>query len=919
MKDENKIQEQMIDDLAKRQQENIELKIADQSAALSISSGQDRCRFAEALAGEKPAQSSREMHPTIHELLKLDALQFQNQNISEVELSEILDLPAVQSIMEDYYGLANIAMALTDINGNIIVSIGWQDICTQFHRIHPQTALNCTESDLYLTGNLQAGQYVSYKCKNQMWDVVTPLFIGGKHLGNIFAGQFFYEDEAIDEGVFLEQALQYGFDQESYLQALRRVPRHSHKRVRKLMDFLVKFSKLISQLGYSNLKLAQAIAEQKRIGTVLQDAYEEMEATLEELTATEEELRNQYQLLQEKEHDLRESEQRLTDIINFLPDPTLVIDKAGQVVLWNQGMEEMSGVAREQIIGRGNYEYALPFYGERRPMLIDLALMSEREYDEVKGKYDFVRQQDNNFLAEVYVPKTYGGKGAYLWGSASRLYDMHGNTVGAIESMRDITERKEMEKTITDEAEFRKITLLSIGDGVISTDAQGGVKTINRVAEQLCGWTQEEAFGKSLEEVFHIVNQLTRERCENPVKVVLDTGKTIEMGNHTLLISKTGMATPIEDSVAPIKDESGNTNGVVLVFRDFTEKKERQEKIAYLSYYDQLTGLYNRRFYEEELKRLDTERNLPLTLIMGDINGLKLSNDAFGHLAGDKLLQKAAEVMKKECRVDDIIARIGGDEFVILLPKTEAEEALIIVQRINEALLHTQADSLPLSISFGWETKRSTTEEMTLVFKQAEDHMYRRKLSESASMRNWTIKLIIKTLYEKNAREEQHSTRVSKLCETIGIALKLSPEDIKELRTVGLMHDIGKITLDAGILDKPTTLSDYEMMEIKRHPEIGYHILSSVNEFSHLAEYVLAHHERWDGRGYPKGLKGLEIPFEARIIAVADAYDAMTSDRPYRKALSENIVIREIKKNAGVQFDPAVAKLFLEKVLGQAW
>ncbi len=612
---------------------------------------------------------------------------------------------------------------------------------------------------------------------------------------------------------------------------------------------------------------------------------------------------------------LEETQQQMKQVIELLPDATLVIDREGQVVFWNQAMEKMTGVTQEQIIGRGNYEYSIPFYGERRPILIDLALMSNREYHAIKEKYDFIHQESDTLIGEVYVPKTYGGKGAYLLGSASKLYDLQGNIVGAIQSIRDITDRKDIEKALVEEKELLKTTLLSIGDGVISTDKNGRVNLINKVAEQLIGWTQIEAFSKPLEEVFNTINEFTQERCENPVREVLDTGKTIEIANHTMLISKAGIARPIEDSAAPIKDEAGKINGVVLVFRDFTEKKDRQEKIAYLSYHDQLTGLYNRRFFEEELKRLDTERNLPITLVMADVNGLKLTNDAFGHLAGDKLLIKVAEIMEKECRTDDIIARIGGDEFMILLPKTEAEKAKKIVGRINASLAQEKVDSIILSVSFGWETKREATEEMKSIFKQAEDHMYRHKLSASSSMRNKTIKVIIGTLYEKNKREEQHSQRVSELCASLATALDLGPDDVAELRTAGLMHDIGKIALEEMILNKPGQLNNTEWLQIKRHPETGYRILSSVNEFSQLATYVLAHHERWDGKGYPKGLIGEEIPLQARILAVADTYDAMTSDRPYRQALSEEIVVEEIKGNAGIQFDPLIVRVLLEKVL----
>jgi HD-GYP domain-containing protein (c-di-GMP phosphodiesterase class II) len=203
------------------------------------------------------------------------------------------------------------------------------------------------------------------------------------------------------------------------------------------------------------------------------------------------------------------------------------------------------------------------------------------------------------------------------------------------------------------------------------------------------------------------------------------------------------------------------------------------------------------------------------------------------------------------------------------------------------------------------------------IVKNAEDYMYRHKLFESPSIRGKTVKAIINSLHEKNKREEQHSQRVSYLCEAIGIAMEQSESELKELKTVGLLHDIGKIAIDEKILNKPDKLTNEEWNDIKRHPEIGYRILSSVNDMAELAEFVLAHHERWDGGGYPKGLKGVEIPLQARIITVADTFDAMTSERAYRSAIPDDIAIAELKRNAGTQFDPEIVRIFTEKVMNR--
>ena len=360
------------------------------------------------------------------------------------------------------------------------------------------------------------------------------------------------------------------------------------------------------------------------------------------------------------------------------------------------------------------------------------------------------------------------------------------------------------------------------------------------------------------------------------------------------------------------RTEGGKVLGIV---RNITDDKRNLERIEYLSYRDQLTGLYNRRFFEEELKRLDNKRNLPLSIIMADVNGLKLVNDSFGHRIGDELLIKVADILRNTCRASEIISRIGGDEFVILLPNMTAKDTDSLIKRIIENSKLEKINSIDISVSFGYAIKEEEDEDVIDILNHSENEMYKRKLFESPSMRGKTIDAIIKTLNEKNLREELHSRRVSEYCGKMAEALGFSEGKINEMKSVGMLHDIGKIAIRESLLNKPGMLTDDEYMEIQRHPEIGYRILSTVNDMAEMANYVLAHHERLDGKGYPRRLSKDKIPIEARIIAIADAYDAMTAYRSYKEKMTKEEAIDELLKNSGTQFDPDITKIFIDKVL----
>ncbi|MEI6602989.1 MAG: diguanylate cyclase [Clostridia bacterium] len=430
-----------------------------------------------------------------------------------------------------------------------------------------------------------------------------------------------------------------------------------------------------------------------------------------------------------------------------------------------------------------------------------------------------------------------------------------------------------------------------------------------------------ELYGYSQIELKHLKHVDMSAEPEGTVKAAR------EMNEQKIIIPvryhkrKDGTVFPVE--IASSLFIQNNREVLLVSIRNITERKKVEGEIKHLSYHDYLTGLYNRTFFEEELVRLSVDRQLPISIIMGDINGLKLINDSFGHKNGDKLIIKIANILKKCCREEDIIARVGGDEFCILSPQSNHETVQRICNNIyreckEQEKAHEEALQF-ISISLGATTRTSAHESMEIIMKEAEAAMYKHKLLETKSLRSSIVSSIMSTLRERYIETEEHSQRMQELCQRIGHALGISNAMIDDLKLLAVLHDIGKIAISDALINKKEKLTDEEWKEMSRHCEIGFHITQSTLEFQNISENILSHHEKWDGSGYPNQLIGETIPLLSRIISIVDAYDAMTNNRPYRNAFSEDEAVSEIKRFSGTQFDPKIAKVFVEKVLGKQW
>jgi diguanylate cyclase (GGDEF)-like protein/PAS domain S-box-containing protein len=594
------------------------------------------------------------------------------------------------------------------------------------------------------------------------------------------------------------------------------------------------------------------------------------------------------------ETNLKESEEKFRLLITQMTQGLVVFeamqDNMGNVIDYyiidsNESYEKFSGMKREAIIGKRLLE-----------IMPDIENIWLQKYKYVAITGDPVTFEEYSKDLDMFFEVT--------------AYSPNPKQVAVI--FTDITERKRVEvqlkMNMNDLLESQRIAHL----GTWRMNIETGEVSWSEELFKMYGLDPTKP-PPPFKEHYKLFTEESWKKLSESIELTKSTGVPYELELES--VHSDGTKRWIWARGEAQKDASDRITSLWGAAQDITARKTSEEKLLYLSTHDHLTGLYNRRYYERTLMDLDKKENLPLSIIMFDVNGLKLVNDSFGHDFGDELLRKAAETIKKACRENDIIARIGGDEFVLLLPKTSAADTVKIANHIKELTSKEIVANIELSISFGYETKVKESESISEIVVNAENHMYKHKLIERTSIRSKTIELIMSTLFEKSKHEAQHSNRVSRICQMIAVKMELDQNTINHMRVVGLIHDIGKIGIDENILNKPGSLTSTERVEIERHPEIGWRLLSSTNEFSELAQFVIHHHEKWDGSGYPNGHIGESIPLEARILAVAEAYEAMTSNSPFDKKLSIKDAVAELKRCSGTHFDPQIVEVFTEHVL----
>lgn len=600
--------------------------------------------------------------------------------------------------------------------------------------------------------------------------------------------------------------------------------------------------------------------------------------------------------VKDKISKLKKEKDFLSITLNSIGDGVIITDKEGNIRRLNKEAKKLTGWNKKEANGRKITEV--------------FNIINSKTREKVDNPVNKVIKSGKTVgLANHTKLIAKNGREYHISESASPIKDDKGNIYGIVLVFRNITKEFNLgEKIKSSEKEYRQL-VQKAPIGIFKTTINGEFKMVNPSVAEILGFDGvEELYNhyKDLAEDLYVDSN----RRDVFLKKLTKNGevKTFEYRAYDKKNNVVWIEMNARISFGEKEGDKFMVEGFVV---DITERKKNEAKINYMTFHDNLTGLYNRAYIEDIMKRIDTERKLPISIIMADLNNLKLINDSIGHHEGDRLIKKTAEILKKSCRQEDIVARWGGDEFVVLLPNTSLQVSETIVERIDNKANQNNL-KFGLSIAIGLACKENIGKDFLHTLDKAESRMYTNKLTKNNSRSRDIVSGILNTLKEKSFETETHVNRMTKNVEIFAKRLNLSKEKNDELQLLALLHDIGKISIPESILNKEEKLTDEEWKLIKTHPESGYRILKVIPRFSHIAEGVLYHHERWDGSGYPEGLKGKDIPLLARILTIVDAYDVMISGRPYKEPMTKEEIVEEFKRCSGTQFDPELIDFIME-------
>ncbi len=603
--------------------------------------------------------------------------------------------------------------------------------------------------------------------------------------------------------------------------------------------------------------------------------------------------------------EVRENEEKFRRITENISDVVWTADLNMKTTYVSPAVERLLGETPEAHLRRPVEEKMTP----RSLAMLQQVFMEEINLEGQPGT-------DPNRTRVVEV-EHFHADGHKLWLSMhiSFVRDANGTPTGYQGVSRDITARKNAEEALH-ESERSKSLLISHIPGIAYRcrhDKDWTMEFISQGCLAMTGYAPEALIGNSAISFNELICPEYRQVLWDEWSFAIRDKRQFRYEYQIQTI--TGQRIWVLEVGQAVWDAAGEVEALEGIIVDITETKEALDRIHYMDEHDDMTGLFNRKYFDARMAAYEGSLMLPISLIICDINGIRLINDAFGHEAGDRLITETAKVLQRSCGQGAVLARTGGDEFAAILPGKDGQAAIEQIERTRSEIdtfnLSCERDEERISLAIGSAAKENPAQTLEDVEKEAAEALRRSKLFEQKSRNNAVLSSIMSTMYARSQETEAHSQRMAELCGAIAARMGVPKNELDKLHLFAMIHDIGKIGISDSVLNKPAKLSEEEWVMMRRHPQIGYRIAHSVPELAGVANYILAHHERWDGSGYPYGLFQEAIPLLARILAVVDAYDAMTEDRIYRKAMSREAAIEEIRTNSGTQFDPGVVAVFL--------
>ncbi len=591
------------------------------------------------------------------------------------------------------------------------------------------------------------------------------------------------------------------------------------------------------------------------------------------------------------EESLKKSEEKYREILASIQEGYYEVDLRGYYTFVNEAFYKVTGYSQEEVIGHSYKKF----------------IKNHEEIFEIYNRVFRTGEPEKGFLLYLI---TKNGELKYVENSASLMKDDDGYLIGFRGICRDVTERMLNESRIHQQKKHFEALYTNSTDAIVFLNSNQEVEDANGQFIFLFGYRLQEIKGKKLGDLI-----VPQDNYLEAIRLEYKVFQGESLQHEATRKNKNGDILEVIIKGVPVIID-GDVTGGYIIFSDITKKKEYENQLQYLSLYDHLTGIYNRAYFDKVIERLNNDRKHPLSIIVIDINDMKLINDTLGHDAGDNLLKTCANILKNSISENDIVARIGGDEFVLILPETPQNNAIEVARKITKNISDYKKDNpeTPLNVSIGIATTVDEKQPLMEIFKQADNDMYRDKLSSSKRSRGDIVNTLLNTLAERDFITGGHAERMSRMSKKLGETLGLLPRQLNDLVLLSHVHDLGKVGVPDNILFKPGKLNQDEWEQMKKHPEIGHRIAQSSADLKHISELILYHHERWDGTGYPQGLKGEEIPIECRIMTIVDAFDAMTNVRPYRNALTIQEAVDELKRCSGTQFDPHLIDFFIKLI-----